>query len=191
MKYWITGNSCWFCRITVIEECKYVSRGTRGYTRKADRWSKEPRCGGEKLSKRNDARQARAKRTRVSSHAPPYVQPISVSMYVHTHVLRTMATLLRVHDHRSTIKLYAPVNVSLYVRYFGFVHHDTSENDGFGWRAGIYYTAYSRNANNGRNCTKKRRISPLGWIQSVVAPFKAHFHSPLCLTTFVSHWKKF
>lgn len=41
MKYWITGNSCWFCRITVIEECKYVSRGTRGYAhRPADRGAK-------------------------------------------------------------------------------------------------------------------------------------------------------
>jgi len=41
-----------------------------------------------------------------------------------------------------------------------------------------------RNANNGRDCNRKPCISPLGWIQSVVAPFKAHFRSPLCLTTF-------
>lgn len=55
-----------------------------------------------------------------------------IRMYVRTRVSRAMATLLRVHDHRSVVKPYAPVNVSLYVRYFGFVRRDTRENDGFG-----------------------------------------------------------
>lgn len=57
---------------------------------------------------------------------------ICIRMYVRTRVSRAMATLLRVHDHRSVVKPYAPVNVSLYVRYFGFVRRDTRENDGFG-----------------------------------------------------------
>lgn len=66
-------------------------RGTHGYARRpADRGAKNPDAGGEELSKRNDARQARAKRTGVSSHAP--YAPISISIYVctRTHVCRVL-----------------------------------------------------------------------------------------------------
>lgn len=123
-------------RITVIKQCKYTRGGTRGYVcgqGRSEEAKKERRAMEEELSKRNDApRRARAKRTRVSfartarRTAPSMCIRVSRAMAA----LSLSRSLSRVTFTAIDRPSYAPVNVSLYVRYFCFVRRDTRENDG-------------------------------------------------------------
>lgn len=129
MKYW-AGNS-WFCRITVIEQCKYMRRdtdmcGPRGEEPRTveKRSSPSGTIHGEHV--RNIHAFPRTHRRIAELYIHMYVAAC-VCIYTHIYACRVLwlCSCVYVHGHRSAVKPYAPVNVSLYVRYFCFVHRDT------------------------------------------------------------------
>lgn len=129
------------------------------------------RGGEEKLSKRNDTRRARAKHTRVSSHASSYRRALYVYVYMYVAVYAHIHTYTRVACYGYALAcMFMAIDRPSSRTHLSTCHYTSGtsvlctvtlrENDGLGWRTRIYYTAYSRDANNDRDCNREPYISP-------------------------------
>lgn len=168
MKYWAAGNS-WFCRITVIEQCKYMRRDM---CRPAER-----RRASNAMKKRSSPSGTIHDEHVRNIHAFPRTHRRIAGLYICIHACNCVCVYTHVHMF-TCVACYGYALACTFTvidrpsnrTHLSTCHYTSGtsvlctvtlrENDDLGWRTRIYYTAYSRDANNDRDCNREPCISP-------------------------------